>query len=185
MLKKQRTAAIIIAAAALLLIVALAVVLYVVDIYSFEDINGDEYLIKRNDGVYALYYKDGEVCGIVDFQGKKCYITAIGTIVLVDGESGAATVKVVPEISGTEVQYYDYYVSLFNTMTYDENKVREPSQIIESIEVHNEHGSYKFVRDKNYDFVIDGHESTPYSTLSFAQFASTCGSAVARTFTAD
>lgn len=179
MLKKQRMAAIIIAAAALLLIVALAVVLYVVDIYSFEDINGDEYLIKRNDGVYALYYKDGEVCGIVDFQGKKCYITAIGTIVLVDGESGAATVKVVPEISGTEVQYYDYYVSLFNTMTYDENKVREPSQIIESIEVHNEHGSYKFVRDKNYDFVIDGHESTPYSTLSFAQFASTCGSAVA------
>ena len=179
MLKKQRMAAIIIAAVILLLIAMLALVLYVVDIYSFEDINGDEYLIKKSDGAYALCYKDGKVCGIVDFQGEKCYITAIGTIVLVDGDSGKATVKVVPEISGSEVQYYDYYVSLFNTMTYDENKVKEPSQIIESIEVHNAHGSYKFVRDKNYDFVIDGHESTPYSSLSFAQFASTCGSAVA------
>lgn len=179
MLRKQRIAAIAIAATILLLIAALAVVLYVVDIYSFEDVNGDEYVLKRIDGVYALCYKNGEVCGTVDFQNKKCYLTSIGTIVLVDGESGKATIKVVPETDGTEIQYYDYYVSLFNPMTYDENKVKEASQIIESIEVHNEFGSYKFVRNENYDFVIEGHETAPYSTLSFAQFASTCGSAVA------
>lgn len=179
MLQKQRVAAIVIFAAVLLLIAALAVVLYVVDIYSFEDVNGDEYLVKKIDGVYALCYKDGDECGTVDFQSKKCYLTAIGTIVLVDGESGKTTIKVVPETEGTEVQYYDYYVSLFNTMTYDENKVKEDSQIIESIEVHNEYGAYKFVRNENYDFVIEGHANAPYSTLSFAQFASTCGSAVA------
>ena len=179
MLRKQRVAAIIIGAAILLLIVALAVVLYLVDIYSFEDVNGDEYLIKRIDGVYALCYMDGEECGTVDFQNKKCYLTSIGTIVLVDGESGKATIKVVPETAGSEMQYYDYYVSLFNVMTYDENSVKEASQIIESIEVHNEYGSFKFVRDKNYDFVIEGHEGAPFSSLSFAQFASTCGSAVA------
>ena len=76
MLRKQRIAAIAIAATILLLIAALAVVLYVVDIYSFEDINGDEYLIKRVDGAYALCYKNGEVCGTVDFQSKKCYLTS-------------------------------------------------------------------------------------------------------------
>ncbi len=179
MLHKQRIAAIIIFAAVLLLIAALAVVLYVVDIYSFEDINGDEYLLKKIDGVYALCYKDGEVCGTVDFQSNKCYITAIGTIVYVDGESGKTTIKVVPETEGTEIQYYEYYVSLFNTMTYDENAVKEDAQIIESIEVHNSEGSYKFVRDENYDFVIEGHTSAPYSLISFAQFANTCGSAVA------
>lgn len=179
MLRKQRIAAISIAAAVLLLIAALAVVLYLADIYTFEDINGDVYLVKRVDGVYALCYKDGEVCGTVDFQGQACYITAIGTIVHVDGETGKTTIKVVPETEGTEAQYYDYYVSLFNTMTYDENSVKEPSQIIESIEVHNLNGSYKFVRDGNNQFVIEGHEGTSYSSLSFAQFASTCGSAVA------
>ncbi len=179
MLHKQRIAAICIAAAILLLIAALAVVLYLADIYTFEDINGDVYLVKKIDGVYALCYKDGEVCGTVDFKNEKCYITAIGTIVHVDGETGKTTIKVVPEIEGTETQFYDYYVSLFNSMTYDEHSVKEPSQIIESIEVHNLNGTYKFLRDANYKFVIEGHEDTPYSSLSFAQFASTCGSAVA------
>ena len=179
MLRKQRIAAVIIGAVILLLIAALAVVLYFVDIYSFEDVNGDEYLIKKIDGVYALCYTDGEACGTVDFQNNKCYLTAIGTVVQVEGESGKAVIKVVPETAGSETQYYDYYVSLFNIMTYDENAVREDSQIIESIEVHNEYGSFKFVRDKNYDFVIEGHEDAPFSSLSFAQFANTCGSAVA------
>ncbi len=179
MLRKQRIAAIIIAAVILLLAVALSVVLYVVDIYSFEDINGDEYLVRRIDGVYALCYKDGKECGTVDFENKKCYLTSIGTIVLVDGESGKTAIKVVPETSGTEVQYYDYYVSLFNTMTYDANKVKEDSQIIDSIEVHNSEGSFTFMRDKNGKFVIKGYENTAFSTLSFAQFANMCGSAVA------
>ena len=179
MLRKQRVAAISIAAAILLLIAALAVVLYLADIYTFEDVNGDVYLVKKIDGVYALCYQNGDVCGTVDFQGQACYITAIGTIVHVDGETGKTTIKVVPEIEGTEVQYYNYYVSLFPTMTYDENSVKETSQIIESIEVYNLNGSYKFVRDGSNKFVIEGHENTAYSSLSFAQFASTCGSAVA------
>ena len=185
MLKKQRIAAIFIVVAILLLIAALAIVLYVADIYSFEDINGDKYLVQKIDGVYALCYENGEVCGTVDFQNQKCYVTAIGTIVYVDGVTAQATIKVVPETEGTEEQYYEYYVSLFGVMTYDENAVKEDSQVIESIEVHNEQGSYKFVRDKNYDFVIDGHEDAPYSLISFAQFANTCGSAVATRRLAD
>jgi len=179
MLKRQRMAAILIFAAVLLLVVALAVVLYVVDIYSFEDINGDEYLVKRVDGAYALCYKDGEVCGTVDFQSKKCYLTKIGTIVLVDGESGKTEIKVVPATEGTEMQYYNQYVSLFNTMTYDKNKVKEDAQVIESIEVHNLNGSFTFVRADGNNFVIDEHPDTAFSSLSFAQFSSVCGSAVA------
>ena len=179
MLKKQRMAAIFIAVAVLLLIVALAVVLYLADIYSFEDINGDEYLVKRVDGAYTLCYKDGEVCGTVDFQGKKCYLTKVGTIVLVDGESGETEIKVVPATEGTETQYYNQYVSLFNTMTYDKNQVKEEAQIIESIEVHNLYGTFSFAREEGNDFVIDEHRDTAFSSLSFSQFATACGSAVA------
>ncbi len=179
MLKRQRMAAIFISVAVLLLVAALSFVLYIVDIYSFEDVNGDEYLIKRVDGVYALCYKDGEVCGTVDFEDDKCYLTSIGTMVLIDGESGESEIKVVVETEGTETQYYNYYVSLFNTMTYDEDKVKEESQIIDSIKVYNAEGGYSFVRDENDDFYIDGFKGSAYSQISFAQLAAACGSAVA------
>ena len=179
MLKKQRIAAILIFAAVLLLIAALAIVLYVADIYSFEDINGDKYIVQKIDGAYALCYENGEMCGTVDFQNKKCYVTSIGTVVYVDGATAQATIKIIPETEGTEEQYYESYVSLFGVMTYDESKVKEASQVIQSIEVHNENGSFRFVRKEKNNFVIEGHSGVPYSLVSFAQFANTCGSAIA------
>ncbi len=176
MLKKQRLAAILAAVVLLLLVILLCVVLYFADIYSFEDINGDKYTVKKENGVYALFYGNGEKCGITELDGESCYITSFGTIVSVDGESGETEIKVVVETSGTEVGTFGAIVSLFKEMTYDEDAVKDKSMIIESIEVKNSHGSYTFVRNGD-DFEIKGSERTPFSATSFAVFASMCGRA--------
>ena len=58
-LKKQRVAAVFCAVALCLLVIALCVVLYLADIYSFEDVNGDKYTVKKLDGEYALFHQNG------------------------------------------------------------------------------------------------------------------------------
>ncbi len=174
-LKRQRIATVLLAVVALLLVAALAAVLYIVDIYSFEDVNGDEYLIKKVDGKYALCYKDGAVCSTTEYQNKTCYLTSIGTIVSVDAESGDSEIKVIVDTDGTEIQDYDKYVLMFKKLTYDEDSVKDKSMIIKSIEVENSINSYTFIRDENDDFVLLGNEATPISAQNFAQFASACG----------
>ncbi len=175
MLKRQRIAAIFAAAAALLLIAALCVVLYLADIYNFEDVNGDRYIVKRTDGGYALFYENGELCDTTDFQNKKCYLTRLGTIVSVNSESGETEIKVVVDTSGSEIQDFGTTVMMFKEMTYDKNAVKDKSMIIESIEVWNDQTSYAFIRDENGSFAIKGSEGTPFSATSFAQLANICG----------
>ncbi len=175
MLKKQRLAAVLAAFGVLLLIAALCTVLYLSDIYYFEDINGDRYIVKMADGEYALFYGNGEMCGKTEFQNKLCYLTDIGTIVSVDPESGKTEIKIVVDTEGSEVGDYGSMVMMFKEMTYDENSVKDKSMVIKSIEVENSNGSYAFVRNQNNAFSIKGHEGTPYSSVSFAILANTCG----------
>ena len=61
MLKRQRLAVILMAVAVAFLVAALLVVNYLVEIYVFDDENGDKYYVKKVDGVYSLCYRDGEV----------------------------------------------------------------------------------------------------------------------------
>ncbi len=175
MLKRQRLMAAFAAFGMLLLIAALCVVLYLADIYYFEDVNGDRYTVKRSDGAYALYGGDGEICGVTDYQNLRCYLTSLGTIVYVDPESGVTEVKVVVDTEGSEIGDYGTTVMMFKEMTYDEDAVKDKSMIIESIEVENSMGGYTFVRNENDSFSIKGSEGTPYSSLSFAILANTCG----------
>ncbi len=176
MLRRQRIAAVLAAFAVLLLVVLLCIVLYLADIYSFEDVNEDRYSVKKDNGVYALFDQDGNKCGTTDFNGELCYITSYGTVVSVNGETGATEIKVVVDTFGSEVGTYGTIVSLFKEMTYDEDAVNDDSMIIESIEVKNEHGGYTFIRNGD-DFVIKGSEQTPFSASSFAILASACGRA--------
>lgn len=174
-LKKQRIAVISCAVALCLLIIALCVVLYLTDIYSFEDVNGDKYTVKRLDGEYALFHQNGEVCDITDFQNKKCYLTRLGTVVFVDAETGSTEIKVVVDTEGSEINDYGTTVMMFKGMTYDKNSVKDQSMIISSIKVDNQNGGYSFVRDENDDFVLSGNEDTPFSAQSFAMLANICG----------
>lgn len=175
MLKKQRLAIIFVAVAVLLLAVALAVVSYVVDIYVFEDVDGTQYHVKRVDGEYALFHKDGEICDMTEHSGKSYYQTKLGTMVKVDAESGATEIFAVVHTEGTEVQDFGQYVLMFKQLTYDEDSTKDKSKVIASIEVHNAHGTYKFVRDEREEFVIEGDEDAPFSDESFAQLAVACG----------
>ena len=175
MLKRQKTAAILIAVALAVLIAALAVVAYVVDIYVFEDVDKTQYLIKKVDGSYALCHKSGEVCDISEDSGKTYYQTVLGTLVSVDPESGSSSIYATVHTEGTEVRDYGEYVLLFKRLTYDKSSTKDQSRVIASIEVHNQNGSYSFVRNENGEFVILGNESTPFSAESFAQLAVACG----------
>jgi len=56
---------------------------------------------------------------------------------------------------------------------------------MQSIEIHNEHGTYKFVRDKSGNFVIEGHEEAMYSAEIFAQLVVDCGYTLAKAKMAD
>ncbi len=175
MLKKQRLAVIFVTAAVLLLAVALAVVCYVVDIYVFEDVDGAEYHVKRIDGEYALCHKSGDVCDMIEHSGVDYYQTKLGTMVKVDAESGATEIFAIVETEDTEVQDFGAHILLYKHLTYDEDSTNDKSRVIASIEVHNAHGTYKFVRDDSEDFVIEGDEDAPFSAESFAQLAVACG----------
>ncbi len=174
MLRRQRAATVFAALGVLLLAIILCVVLYLVDIYHFEDVNGDVYTVKRVDGSYALFNKNGEICDTTEYQNNICYLTSIGTIVYVDSESGSTEIKVVVDTEGSEKQDYGTTVLMFKEMTYDEGAVKDDSMIIESIEVKNSNGGYSFKRNGN-GFVISENESTAYSGISFSVLANTCG----------
>lgn len=172
MLRRQRLAVILMAVAVAFLVAALLVVNYLVEIYVFDDENGDKYYVKKVDGVYALCYRDGEV---LDRNDEGYYQTDLGTLVSVNGESGECSVYAIVHVEGTEVKGFAGNVLMFKQLTYDENSTRDKSKIIESIEVHNQHGTYTFLRDENDDFVIKGNEGAPYVKETFAQLAVACG----------
>ena len=46
---------------------------------------------------------------------------------------------------------------------------------MKSIEVHNEHGTFRFVRDKDGNFIIEGNPTTSYDPQLFSQLVTDCG----------
>lgn len=172
MQKKQRVAVIFMVIAVLALVLALFAVDYIVDIYTFEDVDGTVYYAKRVDGAYALFDGDGEMC---DKSADGKYQTKLGTMVTVDAKTGECEIYAYVHTSGTEVRDYGELVLMFKQLTYDANSTKDESRVIKSIEVHNEHGSYTFERSKDRGFVIKGAENTNYNKENFAYLAVACG----------
>ena len=81
MLKRQRVAIVFVTLGIVALVAALIAVSYLVDIYTFEDVDGTVYYAKKDGGEYGLYYKGGEMC---DKNSEGYYQTALGTMVSVD-----------------------------------------------------------------------------------------------------
>ena len=172
MLKKQRLAIVLMAVVLVLLIVSLLVVNYLADIFVYTDVDGAEYYIKKINGLYSLCYKDGTV---LDRNDAGHYQTDAGTLVKIDPSSGASSVYAVVDTEGTEEIGYQQYVLMFKQLTYDASSTKDSSKIIKSIEVHNEHGGYTFVRGKGNEFIIKDNEDVPYNKETFAQLAVACG----------
>lgn len=164
-LMRRRVRAIVISAVAVLLLaVTLYFVLDFVSTYTYEE-GDDTYYIRKRDGVYAMYDADRNLLDTDDEYGY--YITARGTLIEVDPETGEYEIIAIVDTEGNEVVGFNSRLLLFPHI--------EKKNIL-SIDVHNEHGDYSFVRynadtgeiDADGDFVI---ASSPVTTINQELFA--------------
>lgn len=174
-LKKQRTAIILSAVAVVLLVATLLTVMYFIEIYQFPDVDGTEYDIKKINGIYELCYKSGEVVHKTD---EGYYQTDAGTLVLIDPATGEYTVRAVVDTYATEQEYYKT-VLLFAGMTYNSSSQLDKSKVMNTLEIHNEHGSFTFKRAKGNNFEIVGYDGITYDTEKFASLVASCGQPMA------
>lgn len=176
MLKRQRIAVALMIAAVILLAVALIAVNYIVDIYSYEDLDGSQYYIKKINGIYKLCYKDGEA---LPTNSEGYFRTDAGNLVQINSSTGEWSRYAVVDTAETEEKYYSTYVLMYQAMSYDASSMKDKSAIITSIEVHNEHGSYTFERTTGNNFILSGHEGVSYTFEKFASLAVVCGEPLA------
>ena len=168
--KMQRNWIIALSVLTVLLIAAFIVVDYIVNIVYFEDYDGAKYQIKQKNGIYVMCDDKGDTLDLsVSADTSKntyIYVTALGTEVKVDPDTGINTVySVIDTVDGEEVGVSDR-IQMFK-------QIKQAD--IDKIEVHNAHGSYTFYVDKDGDFQIKGFEGTPYSQVMFSSLAVSCG----------
>ncbi|MBQ7378650.1 MAG: InlB B-repeat-containing protein [Clostridia bacterium] len=141
-----------------------------------------QYYVKKIDGVYQLCHLEGSFPNWTfhplpqDSDGY--FVTDNDSLIEVDPETGACSVYAVVETEGSEVVGYSGRVMMFRQLTYDASSAlgQKPANRIDKIEVHNAHGSYTFIREKDTNsFYIDGYGTTTYSLESFASLANACG----------
>ncbi len=166
----QKKALWVMAILAVVLVIALIVVKYVVDIYSYVDTDGTKYTIKKDDGVYGLYY-DGKLCDVND---EGYYLTKFGNQLTIDPESGAYEIYAVVDVEGTEEVGVNQRVLMFKQLTYDASSTKDLSRVLKKIDVTNQYGHMVFVRGENNRFLIEGHEGTLFSEQLFAQLSVGC-----------
>jgi len=170
-LRTQRRAVAVLLVLAILLGAGLIFVNYLVDIYHYEDVDGTRYTIKKSDGLYGLYL-DGKKC---DVNKDGYYLTAYGTQLSVDRETGEYEIFAVVDTTGTEVVGTGQRVLMFKQLTYDASSTTDRSRIIKRFEIHSEHGTMILNRTENNRFVVEGHEGLALDDQLFAQLSSGCG----------
>lgn len=174
MLKRQRIAAIVLAVLTVVLIVVLLVTNHVVAIYSFRDVyvkdgveHSDKYYVKKKDGVYALYDRDGN--RMAQTEDGYYIAAASGNLYSINAETGEWELYAV----------IDYDASSGELIGYDRVMIfpHVAKEQIASLEIINEQGGYRFYRDGNGNFVLAGTEDTPalYDQNLFASLCTSCG----------
>ena len=160
--------------AAAVLVVGLIFTNYIIDIYHYEDLDGTVYTIKKKDGVYGLYHRNGSRCDIND---DGYYLTTLGTQLSLDEATGEYKIYAVVDTEGTEELGYSQRVLMFKQLTYDKSSTTDYTRVIDRMEVHNAYGTMVLKRANSSDntFVIEGYEGTAYSTELFAQLSVGCG----------
>lgn len=161
----QKLAALLIALAIVLLVITLFIVNYIVSIDTFTDLDGTEYTVKRQDGVYALFDSNGYMLDAVTENGNTYYLTDLGTMVSVSTAGDTEIYAVVDSEDGESVSDYN------RLMIYPRIQVSD----IKTIRVSNEYGSFTFDRDKNGTVGIKDYEDTAYDQELFAYLQSVCG----------
>ena len=173
MLKKQKRAVITLTAVALLLAIVFAIVAQLITIYSFVDtytVDGveyqDKYYIRKTDGTYKLYDKNGNLME-TNGQSEDVFIArGSGNQYKIDAETGTYTLKAVVDAEDGE------HVAGSNLLLFPQIT----STYIYSIDVQNEKGSYRFYRTGD-GVKIGGYEKSilDYDQELFAQLCFSCG----------
>ena len=172
-LLRRRVIAILVSVIAIaLLAVAMVFVLRYADVTDVPDKDGTMYYIRKADGVYALYDKDGN--RIVPEEQFGYYKTALGTLIDVDEKTGAYEIVALVDTEYTEEYALNTQVLMFPSVS---------KQEILSIEVHNDKGTFTFCRynfetgkfDATGDFIIRGAPMTMYDPDLFARMYVSAG----------
>ncbi len=174
MLKKQKIAIAMLSVLTVVLIAALLIANHVVTIYSLTDtyyIDGveytDKYVVKKKDGVYGLYDKNGNA---MEKNEDGYFIAASGNQYSIDAESGEWEIYAVVDYdsAGGELLGASDRIMMFPQITQKNTY---------SIEVKNEYGTYRFYRDARGVMRIEGTEETliTYDQTLFASLCVSCG----------
>ena len=174
MLKKQKIAIAVLSVLTVVLIAALLIANHVVTIYSLTDtyyIDGveytDKYVVKKKDGVYGLYDKNGNA---MEKNEDGYFIVASGNQYSIDAETGEWELYAVVDYDseGGELLGFSDRIMIFPQITQKNTY---------SIEVTNEYGSYRFYRDASGNVHIEGTEDTlvAYDQTLFASLCVSCG----------
>ncbi len=163
LMRRRKTAIILSAALVLILAIALVFVMDFARTLTFEDVDGTSYYIRKKAGIFAMYDKDREV--LPYDEQYSCYVTAAGTMVTVDAETGAWSIFAMVDTEGYEVVGTASHILLFP---------RVNKENILSLEVCNSTGAYSFTRrnaageiDAGSGFVIDQSPLTSFSPEEF------------------
>ena len=172
-LKTQQTAIWIIAVAVIALIAGLIFTNYIIDIYHYTDYDEAVYTIKKKNGVYGLYNKDGTACDVND---DGYWLTGLGTQLEVDEKTGEYKIYAVVDVEGTEVVGVSQRVLAFKQLTYDKSSTSDMTRVIARFEIHNQNGDFALIRQEGSNrFTIEGHEGTMLSDELFAKLSNGCG----------
>lgn len=174
MLKKQKIAIAVLSVLTVVLIAALLISNHVVTIYSLTDtyyVDGvehtEKYVIKKKDGVYGLYDKDGNA---MEKNEDGYFIVSSGNQYSIDAESGEWELYAVVDYdsAGGELLGISDRIMMFPQITQKNTY---------SIEVTNEYGTYRFYRDAQGTVHIEGTEDTliTYDQTLFASLCVSCG----------
>ncbi len=166
---RQKKTVILVAAIIVLLAIAAAVVNYLVSLGEYIDLDDTKYTIKQKDGVFALFDKNGYMLDTTVENGKTYYVTDLGTLVSVSDKGVAKTYAVVDTDEGEDVASGQ---SLLIFPKVENN-------LIKALKITNQTGTYSFVRDKDGNMVIKGHENTVVDSESYSYLASFCSFLVA------
>lgn len=157
------------------LIVILAVVLGFVRYWwttldTFSDTDGTVYNVRRNGDAYALYDAKGNILPTTVEDDKICYVTELGTIVLV-GDNGAPSIYAVVDTGDGED------VSAFNNLMIYKKIENADVKSIKVINYSTETPrSYTFERGTDGKIKLKGYENVAYNEEAYAYLASVCGS---------
>lgn len=167
----HKAAIIFVGALILILAVTLGFVRYWwTTIDTFNDTDGTLYNVRRNGDAYALYDAKGNLLPTTIEDEKLCYVTELGTIVMLDNRGTASIYAVVDTGEGEEVSAYN------NLMIYKKIENANVKSIKIILRGEDKNHSYIFERNSNGQMVLKGHENVIYNEEAYAYLASICGS---------